>query len=126
MAKQFVRFMHTDVSLSEFTRLTGAVRPFNYELTAEDEAVASTFAKQNINIRKNAKVVNPWSTNALVQNNLSVFMRNDTMYTSIVGGNSYNLVSNAIRDGVSAKDYFNGLATYMSKSNWEKNFSAWF
>lgn len=126
MAKQFVRFMHTDVSLSEFTRLTGAVRPFNYELTAEDEAIASTFAKQNINIRKNAKVVNPWSTNALVQNNLSVFMRNDTMYTSIVGGNSYKLVSNAIRGGVSAKDYFNGLATYMSKNNWEKNFSAWF
>lgn len=126
LIKQFMRFMHTDRSLSSFTRLTSSVRPFEYELTAEDEPLTSEFGKQNINIHRNAKVVNPWSTNKLMMDKYSDFTTNDTMYTTIISGSSYNLISNAIRGGRTARQYFEGFRTQYSESNWNNNYSKYF
>ena len=125
MIKQFIRFMHTEKSLSEFTRLTSAVRPFVYKLTEEDEAITSAFGKQILQIHKNSKIVHPWSKNDLVLNNLGAFMLNEGRYTSIVG-DSYNLVSNAMRNGVTAKQYFEGFKKSFSKSNWNNSYSKYF
>lgn len=50
-AKQFIRFMHTDVSLSEFTRITSGVRPFNYQLTKADEPLTSPYGKEVLRIK---------------------------------------------------------------------------
>lgn len=125
MVNQFIRFMHTDVSLSKFTQLTSAVRPFVYELTQEDEANTSVFGKQMLSIHNNSKVVHPWSKNDLVINNLGAFMLNEGRYTTIVG-ESYNLVSNAMRSGVSAKQYFEGFKKSFSQSNWNNTYSKYF
>ena len=128
MAKAFIRFMHTDESLSEFTRITSGVRPFNYTLTQADEQLTSYYGKQLLDIHNkntvdNPTIVNPWSDNNLVVNNLSSFMINDQMYNTGL----YNLVATAMmQHNVSAKDYFEGLSSYLNKNAWDTSFSKWF
>ena len=73
-AKEFIRYIHTDESLSLFTRYANGVRPFDYQLTAEDEPNTSYFAKQALEIYRTEQIVNPWSSNPLVYNNLSSFV----------------------------------------------------
>lgn len=126
LIKQFIRFMHTDKSLSEFTRLTSSVRPFEYELTAEDEAITTEFGKQQLNIHMNSKVVNPWSKHPLMMNNYSAFMFNETAFTSIVGGSSNNIISLALRTGVSGKEYFEGFKKQYTEESWKNNYSKYF
>ena len=132
MAKQFIRFMHTDQSLSEFTKITSGVRPFNYSLTAADEAVASPYAKEvlrvhNSNTEANPTIVNPWSRNNLVINNLEDFMLNDKIFSCKIGNDSYTIVSNAILNyGVSAKSYYYGIIDYFSQTMWNNSYSRYF
>ena len=132
MAKQFIRFMHTDKSLSEFTRITSGVRPFSYELTAEDEPLTSPYAKDvlkihNNNTPENPTIVNPWSRNNLVLNNLADFMINDQIFNCKIGNDSYNMVSNAIiKYGISAKDYYYGITNYYSQAMWNNAYSRFF
>lgn len=131
-AKQFIRFMHSDESLSEFTKVTSGVRPYSYQLTAEDEPLTSYYGKQlleihNKNTKENPCIVNPWSTNSLIMNNLSSFMLSDSVFYSTVNNMDYNIIATAmVNHGVSGKDYFLGLAKYRDKSYWESNFSNYF
>lgn len=126
LCKQFIRYMHTDKSLSAFTRLTSSVRPFEYSLTAEDAAVTTTFGKQQLAIHTQGNVVSPWSKTPLMLNNYSAFVFNETVFTSIVNGASNNLISVALRTGVSAKDYFEGFKKQYSQENWNNNYSQYF
>lgn len=126
MIKQFIRYMHTDKSLSTFTRLTSAVRPFNYSLTESDEALTTTFGKQQLAIHVHNKIVSPWSRTPLMLNNYSAFVFNETAFTSIVNGASHNLISVSLRSGVSAKDYFEGFKKQYSQANWTNNYSRYF
>ena len=50
IAKDFLRFLHTDESLRTFTRVTGAVRPYDYELTKEDRAAMTNFGRTMFDI----------------------------------------------------------------------------
>ena len=132
LAKQFIRFMHTDQSLSEFTRITSGVRPFSYSLTDEDEKQTSPYAREvltvhNSNTAENPTIVNPWSRNNLVLNNLGDFMVNDQVFHSNVKNVGYTIVFNAMyKYGVSAKDYFGGLGAYYTQSFWENSYSRFF
>ena len=132
MAKQFIRFMHTDRSLSEFTRITSGVRPFYYDVTTEDQPLTSPYAKDvmkvhNNNTIENPTIVNPWSRNNLVLNNLADFMINDQVFNCKIGNNSYNIVLNAmINYGVSAKDYYQGITNYYSQEMWNNAYSRYF
>ena len=132
MAKQFIRFMHTDKSLSEFTRITSGVRPFSYTLTAEDEPLTSPYAKDvlsvhNNNTEENPTIVNPWSRNNLVLNNLADFMINDQIFNCKIGNESYNIVSDAIINyGITGKAYYNGITNYFSQAMWNNAYSRFF
>lgn len=50
LAKDFLKFVHSDESLRTFTRVTGSVRPYDYELTSEDEEVMTHFSKMMFDI----------------------------------------------------------------------------
>ena len=95
-------------------------------MTAEDEAITTEFGKQQLNIHMNSKVVNPWSKHPLMMNNYSAFMFNETAFTSIVSGSSNNIISLALRTGVSGKEYFEGFKKQYSKENWKNNYSKYF
>ena len=123
-AKEFIRYIHTDESLSLFTRYANGVRLFDYQLTAEDEPNTSYFAKLALEIYRTEQIVNPWSSNPLVYNNLSSFVGN---FTSEVGtGNDtdlYTVVITGLRGGtVTGRQYFEGLSNYMDEDMWNSTF----
>lgn len=117
-AKEFVKFIHTDKSLSAFTRDSNGVRPFNYELTEEDKVNTSYYAQQMMYIHNTAKVVNPWSTNTLMINNLSSF-------TGAFISKGYTNVVEGLRN-ISAEEYFQGLQDNWTKANWDNAYSRFF
>lgn len=131
VAKQFIRFMHTDESLSEFTKITSGVRPFSYNLTEKDEPQTSYYGKQllqihNENTAENPTIVSPWSMNKLIVSNLSNFMINDQVFHSLTNGSSYTLVANALIDyKVSAKQYFDGLSSYWNEERWNEAYKTY-
>ncbi|MGI6714434.1 MAG: ABC transporter substrate-binding protein [Bacilli bacterium] len=136
VAKQFLRYMHTDKSLSTFTRVTSNVRPFNYEITAEDEPQTTFYAKEMLRLHNadsvSPTIVMPWSRNELILNNLSSFMINSTMYSSLVRGILNTIISISLIPNrsdipaVTAEEYFWGLSTYMNQARWEENYSNYF
>lgn len=126
MAKAFIRFAHTNESLSSFTRITSGVRPYSYTLTETDAANTSYYGSTLLDIHNNQKVLNPWSENKLIINNLSQFMINTNTFNATVAGKSQSFVSSGLEEGISAKDYFFGLSNYFNQSAWNMQFSKYF
>ena len=60
--KQFIAYTLSDENLRKFTRLTGVIQPFDYELTAEDRASMTPFARNNWDLyhdTENIKLIRP-------------------------------------------------------------------
>lgn len=117
LAKEFMKFLHTDAEMSKFSAKTSIPRSLSYEVTAEDRATASYFGQTLIDMRANAKVVYPFSANNLVIQNPSNFENNVWFAYSTVGSvrsNAFNAFKN---DQANALQYFNGLYTYQ-KGSW--------
>lgn len=49
-AKKFIAFAHTDANLAAFTKETGVIRPFNYEIPQQDLDTMTPFAKSIFNV----------------------------------------------------------------------------
>jgi hypothetical protein len=70
-----------------------------------------------------------YSTSGIYKKNASKFtqMWTGTMYESLVAGKTYNILTTAMiplgnNKTVSAKDYFNGLASAITAEKWTKEF----
>ena len=122
-AEMFFRFMHTDKALSAYTRETNTVRPYNYEISAADEAQCSPFAKQLVKIYRTAKIVDAWSLNNVVTNNTNAFSGN---YNSIIGSGSAQFPFVSLYQGVTPEQYFTGLSKYLTKELWDITYSQYF
>lgn len=63
VAKEFMKFLHSDLELQTFTTRTNMTRPLEYEMTAEQEASLSTYTKSILNLKRNTKIdiVYPYS-----------------------------------------------------------------
>lgn len=73
LALEFMKFLHTDKMLSKFTRDTSITRPLNYEITKEDQDKLTTYAKSLIDLKQNANVFYPYSSNQLIVDNNNYF-----------------------------------------------------
>ncbi|MCI8435018.1 MAG: extracellular solute-binding protein [Clostridia bacterium] len=115
---KFIRFMNSDKMLSEFTRITSALKALDYEVAEEDYAQMTTFAKDLWEMRKSSNMVYNVSDTPLVVNNRSYFAFNTYWYTR-VNGRSYQYASEAIHANPSAsvREIFQGMIDYQS-SNW--------
>ena len=104
--------------LSEFTRITSALKALDYEVAEEDQAQMTTFAKDLWEMRKSSNMVYNVSDTPLVVNNKSYFAFNTYWYTR-VNGRSYQYASEAIHanPSASASEVFQGMIDYQS-SNW--------
>ena len=117
LAKEFMKFLHTDAEMSKFSAKTSIPRSLKYEVTAEDRATASYFGQTLIDMRANAKVVYPCSGSNLAIQNPANF-ENDTWFGySTVGAVRSNALNAFKNDQATALQYFNGLYTYQ-KGNW--------
>ena len=119
LAKEFMRFLHTDAEMSKFTAKTSITRSLQYPISEEDKANATGFGRSIMEMRSNAKVVYPYSSLDMVINNASAFTQEIWYFVTATGGKNLKSPFNAFKNKtVTAKDYFNGLHTYQS-SMWK-------
>ena len=115
LAKEFMRFIHTDVEMSHFSAKTSITRSLNYTVTAEDRAKATHFGKTLIDMRAQATVIYPYSTVDLVLDNPSAFTEQMWYLTAKINNSNFNNPFNAFRDNTAtAIQYFNGLYTFQN------------
>ena len=116
LAKEFMKFLHTDKMLSKFTRDTSITRPLNYQITAEDQTKLTTYAKSLINLKETANVFYPYSTNQLQLDNNSVFGAFNWVWHTTIKGTDYRhpWMYFTTLDHPSTLAYFNGQYDYYS------------
>ena len=114
IALDFIKFVHTDESLAEFTVITNTPKAFNYEIGEEDLVKMTTFGRSVIELKNRSNIVYPYSSDPLYVNNQSVFgFAEQWRYSSTT-----QFAPMAIRDdGITAEEYFSQLYTY-TKTKW--------
>ena len=121
LAKEFMRFLHTDAEMSKFSAKTSIPRSLNYEVSDADYATATPYGKSLIEMRSNSKVVYPFSSLDFVINHAANFDNDPWFNLAVVGGKTFNNPFNTFKNGTaSAKSYFDGLYTYQQQ-NWSTN-----
>lgn len=126
VAKAFVKFCHTNESLSEFTTITSTTRPYSYTLEEKHKNDISPYGKSLHDLHTAAEVVSPWSNNELFLAGFDEFVDAAFRWQTKIQGDSYNRPSTSLRSGTSAKNYFNGLSEFWNQSRWEQNFSKYY
>lgn len=118
LAKEFMRFLHSDKMLSKFTADTSITRPLNYEVSEEDQANLSSYAKSLIYLKKNSTIVYPYSSQPLEVKYATYFKHHNFVWKAKVDNTPYGhpwdyfLSSNP---GVkTVKKYFDGQYAFFS------------
>lgn len=118
LAKEFMRFLHTDSEMSKFSAKTSIPRSLQYSVLSEDKANATHFGQSLIDMRSTAKVVYPYSSAKLVLDNPSSFDDFEWFATVKIDKTKYTSPMQKFQDGsLSAEQYFNGLYAYQ-KDAW--------
>ena len=121
LAKEFMRFLHSDAEMSKFSAKTSIPRSLNYEVSPEDRETATPYGKSMIDMRSKATVVYPYSSLEFVINHAGNFENDAWFGQTSIGGKTLKNPFNAFKDGsATAKTYFDGLWTYQQK-NWSAN-----
>ncbi len=125
IAKDFVKFCYSDKMLSQFTKITGAVRSLDYSVTAEDYAALTPYGKSVYTHMKNSETIMPVANNSVFRNNQADFVGREYYATNYKG---YKYVSKMLLDNyiggskeqINAESYFNGMYGF-----WEDRWSAY-
>lgn len=127
LAKKFVQFAHTDVSMSEFSRLTSIMKPYDYKVSDEDYENMSYFGKSLSNVHDVADKVFLGSTNSVYKYNQAQLTMYDMYNTEIEKtpyATPFDLFYNMPE--VTAETYFlNGLSD-STEQIWKSKFSRYF
>ncbi len=117
IAIDFIQFCNTDESLIEFTTTTNAMKALTYKVDDTVLQQLSPYGRSLVEYIQSADIVYPYSQAELYINNSSMF-RADEYYRATVSGVNKTYPAQAFHvDGISAEDYFTGLATYY-KNTW--------
>ena len=115
LAYDFLKFVHTQESLVEFTQVTDTTKALKYTLTDDEKKELSPFGKSLISMQENSNIVYPYSKNAVFLNNESVF-RASAMYD--ISATS-DLPARAFKEkGTSVNSWFESMKNY-SKTRWQ-------
>ncbi len=111
LAKEFLKFLYTDVSLAEFTEKSSVVKDVNYDISPAQYNSLSSFGKTVWDAKKDGKIVVPISSHAKYYKNSSQFtLFSDIMFWKVkVGGFEHQYPYTGLTEGVSAKDYFDAM-----------------
>ncbi len=113
----FIKFVHSQESLVEFTQITNTPKAFNYTMTEEEMAEMTHFGRSVFTLKQNSDIVYPYGNLPEYINNQGMF-GHSLMYKSLIGGTERMWAATAIHEeGVSAEDYFSGMYQYY-KDNW--------
>lgn len=127
LCKEFLVFCYTDVSLAEFTSSTNMTKAVKYDLSTTQYQNLTAFGKQLWDLRKSSDVIYQISNSRMLLENPKIFDFS-TRFKTVVTVNDlkkdYLLPITALRDGVSALDYFLGMA--VSEDDWKNAYSSSF
>ncbi len=131
LAKDFLKFVHSDESLRTFSRVTGSVRPYLYQLTKEDRKEMSFFATSMFDLYndKNTNISyitlygnDVFTTETSFLNNTNWFWGaklNESSYSDPL----YEFSQNA---NLTVAQYIQGMKDRYSESEWTKKLSKYF
>lgn len=109
LALDFLKFVHSDQSLVEYTTITNSPKAFEYDMTDEQLAKLSPFGRSVMNLRKNSEVIYPFSSQPKYVRNQSSFVMYD-MY-SISSTRKHPSVEMR-ENGVTPEQYFTLMSEY--------------
>ena len=119
IVSKFIRFIHTDKSLSEFQGITNVPKAFNYELSAADENKLTYFGKAVAEMASNADIVYEYPLNSVVD---GIQNAGDTLsaYMTTIKKLPYSDVGRTFtQNSYTAVEYFTGIRDYYY-NNWQK------
>lgn len=128
---EFLKFLHSDVELRNFTVSTSTLRGFDYVTDWDtSEADLTPYARQLIELRKyiGDEVVYPLSSNQLYANNVSVLCSDyEEVFSAQIGSTKYNMPFTAMTGGakITAVQYFNGIKEAHNESWWKRQFGSY-
>lgn len=121
LAKEFMKFLHTDANLSAFTGEVNMTRALNYEIAEADASKLTTYAKSILELKATSDVIYPVSTVDEVINNTVLFANFGWAWQTNVGGkDEYKNPWLYFKDvpDASAEQYFAGQLAFFQK-RWE-------
>jgi hypothetical protein len=111
--KEFMKFVHTDESLREYTVKTNSFKALNYDLTETDKTQLTYFTKSLSSMLERSDIVCQLSTAQKFIDNQSKMALGDGFSV-----NNYEFALNGLKDGVTAKNYFNQIKSYYNATYW--------
>lgn len=113
VAKEFVKFLHTDAELGAFTAKTSVTRPLTYSLSDTQKNELSYFAKTLVEMKESSDVVYPYSNSAEYVAHSAKYRIGTWGWVSKIGGteakNPFNHFIMDKNKNDTAKNYFEGL-----------------
>ncbi len=107
LALKFIQYISTDASLQIFNTITGIGRDYTYTMTPEQQGKLTSFAKDIYNFTQSGNIVYGYSmtkANAQWAETHELAMRETN-----VGGEDWSEPVNAFYNGITAKQYFEGI-----------------
>ena len=120
LAKEFLKFLHTDAELLHFTAEVNMTRPLDYPILDEDAAKLTTYCKSILDLKENSDIVYPYTKLEFVLNSPLMFQSYAWAWLTTVDGYEYRNPWLYFTDvkGATAEAYFNGQEPYF-ESRWD-------
>ena len=124
LAKTFLKFCYTEKALQDFTVETGIARALKYDLTSEQKAKLTSYARNVFEYRNRAEVIYNLSGNKIYMNNETKFVKE--IWHATVKGEDYIGPYSAYRSSsnIDAKAYFKGL--WINSETWISRYRQFF
>lgn len=111
-ALEFIKYSCTDEMLVDFTKQTGAMKGYKYEIPESETSGLSTFTKSYLVYAQNSERIYRFSSSSFYNNNLSN-LKYDVIYSNRINGSTYKSFVDGIKEGkTNAKDFFESYYTY--------------
>lgn len=107
LAKEFIKFVHSNDSLVEFTETVSMTKPYDYQIDTNDSKL-TPYAKQLVEVTQNSELVYPFSDSNMYTRRRGTLL-SSTVWAVMIGEHSYNHPTTDFKEGVSSVDYFNNL-----------------
>ena len=111
VAKEFLKFLHSDDELARFTVKTSITRPLTYTISEEMQKDMSTYGKSLVEMKAASNIVYPYSSSDIYMKYSSSLTLGAWSWVSSFSGkpnNPFVYMKNNAK--VTAKEYFNSLA----------------
>lgn len=110
LAKKFVRFLHTDREMREYTATTNTPKPFDFEMTQEYLDKMTHYGRSLYKLHSSGTIIYPSSENPFFAENQWLLTPTEMTWNSVVNRQGYGCPVLGLREpGVDAEGYFKGL-----------------